>query len=318
MRNNSDTLFIKCQYLRLTAELAEVDAEMAENAPLEVSEEDNLGEKLVKRTKNALFRDSKTKGLSEKRDRILANIEKFKEKNPKLDIERITDEDLQRSLASLFKRDRFDVNRELLGVSIILDGEYEYVLTDAGLKKLSSLLYEDEGALFEIKRSLEKLYTDIRKKPLKPEKAMLGTVGIAILTLYTAAIAGIAAGAASIAGGTILGTVSAYLVGGTLIGATYVTLNETKRRKIKAEFAKLSLDESASLLAIRCHIISKVKKSADDRHVKDEISDLLSLTDDLRSDVSYELFVENEDVESNKAKLAMFHNFDNALSEILT
>ena len=140
MRNNSDTLFIKCQYLRLTAELAEVDAEMAENAPLEVSEEDNLGEKLVKRTKNALFRDSKTKGLSEKRDRILANIEKFKEKNPKLDIERITDEDLQRSLASLFKRDRFDVNRELLGVSIILAGEYEYVLTDAGLKKLSSLL----------------------------------------------------------------------------------------------------------------------------------------------------------------------------------
>ena len=317
MRNNSDTLFIKCQYLRLTAELAEIDAEMAENAPLEVSEEDNLGEKLVKRTKNALFRDSKTKGLSEKRDRILANIEKFKEKNPKLDIERITDEDLQRSLASLFKRDRFDVNRELLGVSIILDGEYEYVLTDAGLKKLSSLLYEDEGALFDIKKNLERLYTSIRKKPLpSKQSSILYGIGATVLAVYVAATAGLGA----LSAGTSAALVSLYacLAGGALVGATYITLSETKRRKIKAEFAKLSLDESASLLAIRCHIISKVKKSADDKHVKDEISDLLSLTDDLRSDVSYELFVENEDVESNKAKLAMFHNFDNALSEILT
>ena len=60
-----------------------------------------------------------------------------------------------------------------------------------------------------------------------------------------------------------------------------------------------------------------LKRNTEDKHVKNEISDLLSLTDDLRSDVSYMLFVENEDVTNNKAKLSMFHNFDNALAEIL-
>ena len=316
MRNNSDTLFIKCQYLRLIAELAEIDTEMAENAPLEVSEEDNLGERLVKRTKNALFRDSKTKDLSEKREKILANIEKFKENNQKLDTERITDEDLQRSISSLFKRDKFDVNRELLGVSIILDGAYEYVLADVGLKKLSSLLYEDEGALFEIKKNLERLYTSIRRKPLPSKQStILYGIGATVLAVYVAATAGLGA----LSAGTSAALVSLYacLAGGALVGATYITLSETKRRKIKAEFAKLSLDESASLLAIRCHIIGKLKRNTEDKHVKDEISDLLALTDDLRSDVSYELFVENEDVENNKAKLTMFHNFDNALAEAL-
>jgi hypothetical protein len=122
---------------------------------------------------------------------------------------------------------------------------------------------------------------------------------------------------ATVGAGAGIISLYAFLAGGALVGATYITLNETKRRKIKEEFAKLSLDESASLLAIRCHIIGKLKKNTEDRHVKDEISDLLALTDDLRSDVSYELFVENEDVENNKAKLSMFHNFDNALAEIL-
>ena len=317
MKNNTDSVFVKCQYIRLAAELSAIDEQLLSNAPLEVNEEDNIGEKFVKRTRNKLFRESKTKELSEKREKILANIELFKTENPKIDTEKITDEDFLKNVTALFKRDKFDVNRELLGVSIVLDNDYDYVLRDDGLKKLSSLLYEDDGALFEIKRSLEKLYTDIRKQPLKPENVALGAVGVAILTLYTAAVAGIAASAAAAAGGGVIGLLSAYLVGGTLVGATYVTLNETKRKKIKAEFSKLTLEESASLLAIRCHIIGKLKGCTDEKHVKDEISDLLALTDDLRADVSYELFVEGENADENKAKLAMFHNFDNALLTIL-
>lgn len=321
MRNNTDTVFTKCQYLRLMAELSAIDAEMREAAPLPVGEEDNLGEKLLKRTKNALFRDGKTRELSEKRERILANIEKFKEENPKIDTERITEEDFEKSVHSLFKRDKFDVNRELLGVSIILDCDYEYELSDEGLKKLSFLLYEDEDALFEIKRSLEKLYTAIRRRPFdSKQNAILFGVSAAVLSVYAAAVAGIGAAigvtAAGAANGSLL-ALYACLTGGALVGATYITMNETKRRRIKDEFSRLSLEESASLLAIRCHVIGKLKSSSDEKKVKDEISDLLALTDDLRSDVSYELFVEGERVEDNKAKLTMFHNFDKALFEIL-
>ena len=322
MKNKRDTVFAKCQYIRLSAELSAIDEALLANAPLEVGEEDNIGEKIIKRTKNALFRDAKTKDLSEKKEKIIANIEAFKAENPKVDTEKVTDEDFLKNVTALFKRDKFDVNRELLGVSIILDGDYEYVLADEGLKKLSTLLYEDGEALFEIKRDLEKLYTSIRKKPFpSKQNAILYGISAAILGVYAAAVAGIGAavGVSAAVGAANAGLVSLYacLAGGALVGATYITLNETKRRKIKDEFAKLTLDESASLLAIRCHIISKLKKSADDKHVKDEISDLLALTDDLRSDVSYELFVENEDVENNKAKLGMFHNFDIALTEIL-
>lgn len=322
MKNNRDAVFAKCQYIRLAAELSAVDEALLANAPLEVDEEDNLGKKIVKRTKNALFREVKTKELSEKKEKILANIAAFKAENPKIDTEKLTDEDFTKNVTARFKRDKFDVNRELLGVSIILDGDYEYVLADEGLKKLSALLYEDEEALFEIKKNLEKLYTSIRKMPFpSKQNALLYGISAAILGVYAAAVAGIGAavGVSAAVGATNAGLVSLYacLAGGALVGATYITLNETKRRKIKDEFAKLSLDESASLLAIRCHIISMLKKNSEDKHVKDEISDLLTLTDDLRADVSYELFVENEDVENNKAKLGMFHNFDNALTEIL-
>ncbi len=322
MKNNRDAVFAKCQYIRLSAELSAIDEALLANAPLEVGEEDNIGEKIIKRTKNVLFRDTKTKELTEKKEKIIANIEAFKAENPKVDTEKLSEEDFLKNVTALFKRDKFDVNRELLGISIILDGDYEYVLADEGLKKLSTLLYEDEEALFGIKRNLEKLYTSIRKKPFPTKQnAILYGISAAILGVYAAAVAGIGAavGVSAAVGATNAGLVSLYacLAGGALVGATYITLNETKRRKIKDEFAKLSLDESASLLAIRCHIISMLKNNSEDKHVKDEISDLLALTDDLRADVSYELFVENEDVDNNKAKLGMFHNFDNALTEIL-
>lgn len=316
MRNKNDTLFVKCQYIRLKAELDAINLKMEENAPLEVTEKDNFGEKFVKRTKNVLFRDSKTKELAEKREKILLNIEKFRASNPKIDVSRITDEEFSKNVSALFRRDKFDVNRELLGVSIILDGDYEYVLSDDGLKKVSTLLYEDEHALFEIKKDLEKLYTSIRKKPFPSKhKAIIYGVGATVLAVYAAAVTGLGIAAAGAGAGVI--TLYACLAGGALLGATYITLSETRRRKIKAEFAKLSLDESASLLAIRCHIIKMLKRNTEDKHVKNELSDLLSLTDDLRSDVSYMLFVENEDVTNNKAKLSMFHNFDNALLTIL-
>ena len=317
MRNNNDTLFIKCQYVRLSAELDSINAQLNENAPLVVTEADNLGAKIAKRTKNALWLDGKTRELSEKKENILAVIEKFKENNPKLDVERFTEEDFLRDVRHLFRRDKFDVNRELLGISIVLDGEYEYVLADDGMKKLSTLLYEDEGALFEIKKSLEQLYTTIRRKPfISKQNAVLYGVGAAVLSVYGAAVAGISAAlgvtAVGVTSSSLIG-LYACLTGGALVGATYITLNESKRRRIKEEFSKLSLEESASLLAIRCHILGKLKRSSADHTVKDEISDLLALTDDLRADVSYELFVEGENVEENKKKLSMFHNFDEAL-----
>ena len=227
MRNKNDTLFAKCQYIRLKAELDAINLKMEENAPLEVTEKDNFGEKFVKRTKNVLFRDSKTKELAEKREKILLNIEKFRASNPKIDVSRITDEEFSKNVSALFRRDKFDVNRELLGVSIILDGDYEYVLSDDGLKKVSTLLYEDEHALFEIKKDLEKLYTSIRKKPFPSKhKAIIYGVGATVLAVYAAAVTGLGIAAAGAGAGVV--TLYACLAGGALLGATYITLSETE------------------------------------------------------------------------------------------
>ena len=92
----------------------------------------------------------------------------------------------------------------------------------------------------------------------------------------------------------------------------------THNRKVaKRAFREMDFEEAARLLTIRCYLIKRSRFEIPLDDMKEQLSDLLALTDDLRADVSYELFVEKENIDLNKDKLKLFHNFDNEMIEIM-
>ena len=97
---------------------------------------------------------------------------------------------------------------------------------------------------------------------------------------------------------------------------TYTAIVKVNQEQLKQEFRKLSFNEVALSLAHRALLIERAKIYMNEADVKENISDLLALIDDFRSDTSYELFVERSIVAGNKDKIQLFHNFDQTMMKV--
>jgi len=310
-------IFKEIQYMRLEAELASVERELAEKAPHKLDEEANFFKRTVKGAENILYRDAKNKELLSKKEKLEGSISEFFKKNPEL-------RDRMRSFVELRDaiNEHFDdkggtsAGRELLAVSVILDNEYTYAEREVGLFRISELLFGDADAIGDAEKQLSDIYARISRRSLSPfqTNVMLG-VGAAALLI---AIPTLALGGAVAELGVGAAILYACLIGCGISGGTYIAMRAHNKLEAKRAFREMDFDEAAKLLAIRCFLVKRRVGEHCDADMKEELSDLLSLTDDLRADVSYELFVEKENVEANRDKLKLFHNFDNEMLAIVS
>ncbi len=319
MRRNDkteNTLFKSIQLLRLRGELAYIEKLIGEKAPHKLEEESNFFKKTIKGAENIIYRDAKAKALGEKKEKIEALIAEFTAKNPEIAEKNYTGDVIKEKLNDFFKDEiTFSLARELLAVSIIMDNEYGYVERDAGLEVASEVMYGYESELSDMEERLLSIYSKIAKKPISAEQKeiIIGT------GLGAAALAFLAALPVSVK----LGVVGASLLYSCLIGGIVMEIGQIgtgafNYKKARDSFRKMNFEESARLLTVRCFLLERCKSEMKDKEIKEQLSELLSLTDDWRSDVCYELFVEKADVEKNKAKLRLFHNFDNEMVNILS
>lgn len=217
----------------------------------------------------------------------------------------------------------FSISKRIFAINVILDTEFKYAYREEGLKLASGILFGNVYELAEIENKLAESYLKIAKAPksLLDGALLAGSAAVALFLALpafaasTTAAAG--AGAAFRLGeihlSTSMMTLYACLVGGTVFGACWGTMAHSEKSSARREFRNMSADDCARLLAIRAYIVEVSKENLDPDEFKEQLSDLLLLIDDLRSDVSYELFVEENNIECNREKLTMFHSFDNAM-----
>lgn len=309
-------LFRYIQKLRLDSDLDTVNRKIAGATADAIPEEDFILVKWGKQVVNAV-KGTALPELEKTRGEIEGALSDFSSKyrpavaSPKEQVEKLFGSG-------------FSIAKQVFAINVILDNEFKYTYREGGLKLASGILFGNVYELAEIENKLAECYLKIAKAPknLLDGALLAGSAAVALILALPACAATTGAAGAAVALGEIhlstsMMTLYVCLVGGTVFGVSWGAMALGERSSAKREFRNMSADDCARLLAIRAYIVEVSKENLDADEFKEQLSDLLLMIDDLRSDISYELFVEESNIESNRDKLAMFHSFDNAMLAIV-
>ena len=319
-------LLLYCQILRLKTDKKFLEDNM--NRSKKVEEEKTTFNGFLKNLGHSIER-----GLNDyetKLAKVIEQIDVAESVDPKIKI----DYEAKKVVNEMFKDDHYDLARLLFASSVILDDEFKYIYKDEGLKEVSELIYGNRFELLALKDKLEANFNKIAPKSLSNvQKGLLATTAALSLTgvfiLPVVAVGGVAASAATttaalaafgitdmqIGAGTL--ALGALLVGATATGAVYGSMKLYNNEKVKQSFKKLTADEQALYLAIQCTYIQMMKEKLEPEEFKAQLDEILKTSNNLKSDLDYYLFVENEDKESNILKEGIFHQYDKRLIKIL-
>ena len=325
-------LFKSLQYLRLQYCLYVVEEEIKKNQISKYSPNDGF----FKGVFNALGDDVRTNKLNKSlvvKNRIKSEISRFENS--------VTDniydiDELNSVIREVFQNDIYSLEKTIFSISIIFDGEYHYEYENESLNYISTILWNKNDRLLNMKNSIEDIYKDLAKQPLSTnQKLLLG--GTAALVLLTATVPALALGGLSASGitgglagfGTAVGlggtmvegvglmALAELLLDGAIIGFTYAMLDNYNKNIVKNSFREMNYNSAAKMLAIRCYVMHVAKQTMPKDIFKEKVSELLQLLQDLKSDTDYVLLVEKQNIEENKKKVRVFHNLDDKLAKML-
>ncbi len=234
---------------------------------------------------------------------------------------------------SLFKDDECGLHKLLFSINIIFDNEYNYEYKDDGLKYVSNILFGNQNDIIEIKKQLEQNYSCIAKKELSTvQKGLLVSASavalIGCLCFPIFFVGGVGASASTttsmlafagdMQAGVGLLSLGSITLGALFVGLSYYGLDSYNKKIAKDEFRKLSPELNSLYLAIQCTYIQRIVNRISKDKLKYQLDIIIKNFNELKQDLDYYLFVENESIEDNKKKLNSFHNFDNRLAKILS
>ena len=201
------------------------------------------------------------------------------------------------------------MNKYLLSIRLILDNEYSYRANKKSLEAVSAILYNgEENRLNEINTRLQQIYLKIAKKPMSNnQKTALIAVGVlSLLSLGLGSV--VAPSGIAITGSTLAGLLS--------IGLVAEGMNLYNKAQVKSDYKSLSVEESAFFLTLKALLIEHAREMMPKNEFKENLNEILESIDDMKSEVGYLLFVENESIDENKEKLNQFHNFDKLMLNV--
>ena len=235
--------------------------------------------------------DGLTKSINE-------SIEKFNKKHSEV----ISKEAAESAIKILFEKDKYGSAKLFFAASIVIDDEYKYEYVNEGLEEVSLALFDKKETLPEIKKQIEENYNAIGSKSIQSIEAN-------VLLALTVAWFGVL-------------LPFAPLVAAVPIAVVAITQHDVlsgNKDRIKEEFKKSSSEKNAFYLALQCTYIQRLKKntSIKEDEFKEELDSILKSINELKSDLDYYLFVENESTKDNIAKNKAFHKFDERLVKVL-
>lgn len=324
-------LYKRIQLFRLICDLTITRNKIKENQITCGSAGDGFLTRLGTGVSNS-FKSTRLKTLVPQEQQIQERIRQFMASNQKVsDAPLPTAAEITKRCDNLFGNTSDDgLAKILFCLNVLSDAEYPYVYADDGLANLSGAVWGNRETIGNIKTGFRSVYTDIAKQPLSSTQKWIlgGTAALALLTPFLAPVAFGGASAAAITGGlagiggTMVGGIGILAVAemtldGIAIATTYGALDASNKAKVRNAFRQMDLDAVAWGLARDAYMLQVAKRLDSESDYKERINKVLQMIQDLKSDTDYVLYVEREDVEKNKRKINLFHNFDTQLAKIV-
>ncbi len=247
--------------LRIEQDLEYHKAEYEKRTPDIVGDSEGAFAKFKKNTKNNWNKGGYEKHLAlynELKEKLASLEAKAEEENKGL----IPLDYLQPKIKEAFENDKYGIGKLEFAMSIVLDNTIAYECNSICFKRISILLGYDEEYLKNLESELRDGYMKIaltNYNNLKTAGIVAGVIAIPILLIGNIGLT--ATALASAASKAALGSIlfdSAFLVAGLCIstalysgaafGISYLALDAASKAKIRNEFKKLSVEETAMSL----------------------------------------------------------------------
>ena len=328
---DEEALFNALEYYRLKKDLDIIDEKIKDNQPIDATLESNKIKEVFKDKVINPLKKNKVDHLSSNKKNILANIDKFIEKNGELDK---TEDELKDMIASFFNKDICGEARILMGLKLALASEYKYEDEKKSLEFVSNILFDNLCKIEELKEELKKNYYQINRKNLNEfDKNLWKGLGIVAAASIVAGPIGTIVSTmnkdvkASLNDLSYLGknrslaalTLSTVTLNIFLVGAcaSCIGISELKKDEgLKEEYRKLSSDSLAMRFSIKATIIEEIKKKGDKEVLTVCLDDALQVLDNYRADSEYMLIVEGVKDEDIRRKITICNNLISRLAEI--
>ena len=330
MENNfilvSDTiknLMYSFTKIRLNNERSYYIEKTRQTAPKNTISTDTFFTKLKKGTSN-FFNSGTYNKYVDKRNKIDDYIKKYDDENYNL-IE-YNDSEIRQKVREVFVNDKYGLAKLEFIMNFITSDSYEYETNSESFSEISQLLDLEYDYVMNIYNLMKKVYSEI-----SINKRSINTNALAIASLITIPL--IISGVGAIIGGyAVAGSVTtAGLAGaglglgmaegvavlclasaagfGLTYGLTYKGLELNQKRKLKQEFAELSIEQTTMSL-VKTMISMLHLHDFSDSEAKELYNSYVEEYIDLKSDCDVRLFLKEEKVLENKDKNSIFANAD--------
>ena len=330
MENNfilvSDTiknLMYSFTKIRLNNERSYYIEKTRQTAPKNTISTDTFFTKLKKGTSN-FFNSGTYNKYVDKRNKIDDYIKKYDDENYNL-IE-YNDSEIRQKVREVFVNDKYGLAKLEFIMNFITSDSYEYETNSESFSEISQLLDLEYDYVMNIYNLMKKVYSEI-----SINKRSINTNALAIASLITIPL--IISGVGAIIGGyAVAGSVTtAGLAGaglglgmaegvavlclasaagfGLTYGLTYKGLELNQKRKLKQEFAELSIEQTTMSL-VKTMISMLHLHDFSDSEAKELYNSYVDDYIDLKSDCDVRLFLKEEKVLENKDKNSIFANAD--------
>ncbi len=325
-----NNLYYSITRLRLENEKQYYDSKIMQTSPKTVCSSDKIFDKLKKGSFNFFNNGTYNKYL-EKKKNIVLYINDYITKNSTLIY--YNENEIQTKCREVFKDDYYGIAKLEFAMNIVTDSDYEYETNAYSFYVISSLLDLNESYLMNTYNMMKKIYSEIslNKKTIGIKAIPIASLVAIVLiisgvgaaiggyavagSVTTAGLAGVSFGMGMAEGVAVLCVASAIGFGVTY-GATYAGLTIAQKRKLKEEFAKLSIDQMVMSLVKTIMFMLHMRKFKDDK-AKELYNSYVEEYIDLKYDCDIRLFLKEEKVLENKDKNRIFANVDEFLKKNL-
>lgn len=322
-------LFVYLQFIRLQKAKELNDANIIKNRKDEVIKE-NKWENLKRGASNIFKSFSNTIQQTTSKNQIIVNqLDIFKQKNANY-----SEANARSAMINMFKDDTWGISKLLFAVEVVLDTEFKYEFEKEGLEAASMFLFKNASSLEIIKRDLEHNFKIITGNSLSngQKGALIGVGAAALIVSFVIPVLGVGGLKASAAATTAalaakgfgdmqlaVGMVAAnsLLCFGALTGSTYLLMKQYNKHETMKEFERLTADEQNMSLAIQGLIIKQLKKECPSNVYKEELDRTLQSINNMKGDLDYFVYVEEEKTANYLKRLDGFHNFDKLLLNLV-
>lgn len=302
--------------IRLNEDLVIINKGIEENVQVEKDEKDNIFKKFGKNINNSI-KKNRTEGLEKNKKDDEDAIEKIKKDYPNSTSEV---SDLEKELEGILSS--ID-GKYVFSILYLLSDDHEYKDEEGSLKKISTLLLNDENKLFDVRKNLNSHYNKIANglfSSIKSSDAVLFALQGYLLSLpkvkegkFTYSLTKDALDK-SIAKEE---DKKAAITMASLILMGNKGMNFSKDDEGEESFFALDKTNVQVALAIRAYLVSILKSELTIDEVKEDVSAILTSLSKLSLSCQKLMIIEKKDQDNAKQKLIAINNFIDDIASIL-